>query len=61
MDKRDQRCCGCGCGFSTSIEPLLKLAEMVHRAEEKAKADAQRQPADQPSSNEKREPLKLPL
>ena len=61
MDKPRDDVCGCGCGYSTTNQPLLKLVEMFHRAEEKAKADAQRQPADPPSSNEKREPKKLPL
>jgi hypothetical protein len=33
--------CDCGCGFRTTIEPLLRLHEMVVKAERRTKEDAE--------------------
>lgn len=41
MKKSDENVCGCGCGFRSTIQPLLRLHEMVVNAEKrKAQEDA---------------------
>lgn len=42
MKKPEQeQCCGCGCGFRTTIQPLFKLNQMVEQAERRAKEQAE--------------------
>ncbi len=33
MKKHEEHICGCGCGFKTTIQPLLRLHEIVEKHE----------------------------
>ncbi len=51
MKKPEEMVCGCGCGFRTTNQPLLRLHEIVREAEQRAK--------EKPEAHDKPCPLSL--